>query len=427
MPRRDGDIVEGKSLAVTVPELAAAPVTIPTVNERPIYLSDELMGQHILLVGGIGQGKTNAIYHILHSVRRAMTADDVAVIFDTKGDYAKRFRRPVDIVINDFDQPRDQDPWNLIADLRASQEADREEILSEIGHTLFDEQVEHSQQPFFPIAAKDIFCAILDRQSSRPGLTNKTIRTFWDTKSSEEIRQEFLSDPENKGKGLLHYISQDGPQTQGVLAHITQLVRDVFIGRFREPGDLSIREAIRKKGGRCIFIEYNVSTGKAQAPVYRVLIDLAIKEALSRRRAQGRVFFFIDEFRLLPRLMHMDHGVNFGREYGLRFIVGMQNHEQVHASYGDEAASILSGFNTVMAFRVGDPETRDFVKGLAGQNLKRVAVPSLVPGPPVQQIVEGQVVEDHHVWDLRPGEAIVFMPNTDAPFKTRIALFQGVR
>jgi len=116
MPRRDGDIVEGKSLAVTVPELAAAPVTIPTVNERPIYLSDELMGQHILLVGGIGQGKTNAIYHILHSVRRAMTADDVAVIFDTKGDYAKRFRRPVDIVINDFDQPRDQDPWNLIAD-----------------------------------------------------------------------------------------------------------------------------------------------------------------------------------------------------------------------------------------------------------------------------------------------------------------------
>jgi hypothetical protein len=77
----------------------------------------------------------------------------------------------------------------------------------------------------------------------------------------------------------------------------------------------------------------------------------------------------------------------------------------------------------VFAFRVTNPETRAFIKGLAGQNRKRFAVPSLVMGPPVQQIIDGHVVEDHNISDLRPGEAVIFTPGC-VPFVAQMALYQ---
>ncbi len=421
MITREPDLVEGMKLEQRVPPLPPAPIEIPTVGGQPIYLSDERLGQHVLLVGSIGQGKTNTAYHILAGVRATMREEDIAVVFDPKGDYLSRFRRAGDIVINDPDGPKDQDPWNLVDELRASSE-DPEETLNEIAHTLFDEAIEQSQQPFFPIAAKDLFAAVLAHLASSEGTTNASIRSYWDTKSREEI----LSDLQKNAatRGLTNYIGLEGQQSLGVLGHVSQLVHDVFVGRFRQPGDLSLRNAVRRRGGRCIFIEYRISTGKALAPVYKVLVDLAIKEALSAGLNRGRVFMFIDEFRLLPRLLHMDHGVNFGREFGMRFVVGMQSQAQVRAAYGDEAESILSGFNTVFSFRVTNADTRAFIKGITGQNKKRVAIPRLVSGPPVEEIVDGYVVEDHHICDLCPGRAIVFTPGYN-PFVTQIALYDG--
>ena len=92
---------------------------------------------------------------------------------------------------------------------------------------------------------------------------------------------------------------------------MVQVLRDVFVGRFRSPGNLSVRKTVRERGGKCLFIEYRIRAGKALARLYRLLVDLAIKEALSTSVGNpGRVYFFLDEFRLLPRLMHLDHGLN---------------------------------------------------------------------------------------------------------------------
>jgi type IV secretory pathway TraG/TraD family ATPase VirD4 len=414
------DVIDGLKLEERVPTLPPEPIAVPTVDGPPIYFSDGRLGQHVLLVGSIGQGKTNTICHLLAGVRAAMKPEDIAVVFDPKGDYLRRFRRPGDIVINNPDGDNDSQIWNLIEELRASS-CDPEETLNEIAYTLFNEEIERSQQPFFPLAAKDLFAAVLSNLASNPGSTNASIRDYWDSKS----RQQILADLQSKGetRGVSHYIGIEGQQALGVLGHVLQVTHGVFIGRFRQPGNLSIRMAVRNRGARCVFIEYRVSSGKALAPVYKVLVDLAIKEALGGGLRRGRVFMFIDEFRLLPRLLHMDHGVNFGREFGLRFVVAMQNQAQVSAAYSEEAESILSGFNTVFAFRVSNPETREFIKGLAGQNRKRFAVPSLVMGPPVQQIIGGHVVEDHNISDLRPGEAVIFTPGC-APFVAQMALYQ---
>jgi type IV secretory pathway TraG/TraD family ATPase VirD4 len=195
------------------------------------------------------------------------------------------------------------------------------------------------------------------------------------------------------------------------------MVREILVGNFRRAGSLSTREAIRGKGGRAIFIEYDLGIGNMLTPIYRLLLDLAIKEALCREKSEGNVWFVIDEFRLVPNLQHVDDGVNFGRSLGAKFIISVQNIAQVFHAYGESLArSILSGFMTTVAFRVNDTATREFIQGLFGKNRKREAyVSSVQTRGLVEQVREANVVEDWDIASLPIGRAIIGLPGQE-PF-----------
>lgn len=214
-------------------------------------------------------------------------------------------------------------------------------------------------------------------------------------------------------KAMVSYIADDrSPQTQGVLSELQQMVREIFIGNFRKPGTISVRDSIRRKGGRCIFVEYDLGIGGLLTPIYRLLLDLAIKESLCREKSEGNVWFIIDEFRLLPNLQHADNGVNFGRSLGAKFIIGAQNIDQIFHGYGESLArSILSGFMTTVSFRVNDANTREFIKGLFGKNRKRETYMAAVQTRGiVEQVREANVVEDWDTANLATGQAILGMP-----------------
>lgn len=98
------------------------------------------------------------------------------------------------------------------------------------------------------------------------------------------------------------------------------------------------------------------------------MFDMAIKAALGRKRSAGNVYFITDEFRLLPNLEHIDDAVNFGRSLGIKFMIGIQNVEQIYECYGEERArSILSGFLTSFSFRVNDAKSREYIQQLYGK------------------------------------------------------------
>jgi hypothetical protein len=415
-------VVEGHELAHGLPELPPARVSVKVAGNLALPISDERLANHVLVVGGIGQGKTSTICHLLAGIREEATEGDVIIVFDPKGDYYKAFYRTGDIVVNDPDPElgHDRDPWDVVDELRLGG-FDVEELSNEIASTLFDETLRGSNQPVFPLAAKDLFASVLEYQLSDADATNASLKAFWNSGTVSHDLVRIVKELDRAA--FANYVNTPGVTTQGVLLYASQVVNSLFVGPFKDPGHLSVRGAVRAKRGRCIFLEYDVASGKALAPVYKVLVDLAIKEALSRQRAPGRVFFVLDEFRLLPRLAHMDHGVNFGRSQGACFIVGMQNVSQVKEAYEDEAASILSGFQTVIAFRVTDDETRTFIKDIVGRNRKAIAVPSVGVRQPTEVVVEGYVVEDSSVWSLGVGEAIIFMRGVTEPFQIQLAPF----
>jgi type IV secretory pathway TraG/TraD family ATPase VirD4 len=125
----------------------------------------------------------------------------------------------------------------------------------------------------------------------------------------------------------------------------------------------------------------------------------------------------------VPNLQHIDDAVNFGRSLGVKFLIGIQNVEQIYEAYSGKGAgngrlakSILSGFSTTVCFRVNDYESRDYIQKLYGKNRKKEAYQSAVPGKgAVENIRDANVVEDWDITSLPLGRAIVGLPGRE-PF-----------
>lgn len=368
-----------------------------------------------MLLGGIGTGKTNAFFQIVRQLRAGITRDDVMIIFDTKGDFYREFYRPGDVVISNDETATGQDGtdyWNIFNEIELDEHM--EENIVEISKSLFRDKVENSSQPFFPNAAKDLFGAILThftRNKERLESDNASLRAFLDKSPTRELRE--MLEQYDDMRALTSYISEDrSAQTQGVMSELLQLTREIFLGNFKKKGTLSIRNLVREKGGRIIFIEYDLGIGNMLAPIYSLLFDMAVKEALCRKKSEGNVYFIADEFRLIPNLQHVDDAVNFGRSLGVKFMIGIQNVDQVFEVYGESRArSILSGFLTSVAFRVNDSASKEFIEKLHGVNRKKEVYMASVQGRGiVENVRDANVVEDWDIARLNIGEAIIGLP-----------------
>ncbi len=386
-----------------------------------------------MLIGGIGTGKTNAFFQMISQIQNKMSQNDVMIIFDTKGDFYDEFHRPGDIVISNDSTAvgslGEPDYWNIFDEVASGEQQFASAM--EISKSLFKEATKKTSQIFFPNAARDIFMATMLhflRYSEETGdkrfLNNAELVKFIMSKTSADFRDMLHSHPDFRA--MTSYIAfDDSPQTQGVLSELQQVVREIFVGNFAKEGSLALRDLVKQKGGRKIFIEYDLSYGELLTPIYSLMFDLAIKEALGRERSEGNVYFITDEFRLLPNLTHIDDAVNFGRSLGIRFMIGIQNVEQIYDNYGEQRAnSIMSGFLTSLNFRVNNPKSRDFIKEKFGRNRKvEVYATTGQSKGMIEERRDGYVVEDWDISNLKIGQAIVGFPEQE-PFLFQFDLFQ---
>ncbi len=397
---------------------------------KNLSLSERDLSCHVLTIGSIGSGKTNLIDLLITQISRFMTADDVMVVFDTKGDYLRKFAAPGDIVFGNVDSiPGNvtHAKWNIYEEVKTDP-AHLSENLIEICKSLFLERSEHTTNPFFPNAARDILNGyMLASLRTLPGseLNNARLLDFFSALDIDALRG--LLERQHDLQNCLYYIKGDNLQTQGVISEVVQEVREIFVNDFAQNGTHSIRRLIRDKGRRKIFIEYDLALGNMLTPIYRLLLDLAVKEALCRNGERtGSVYFIIDEFPLLPNLQHIADGVNFGRELGLKFIVGIQSIEQLFAAYGEHpAGSILAGFDTRFFFKVNDYSSSKFVQDLLGKNKQLYTFDSTNREKgSVDTLTDGNVIEDW-VYHSIPAGAAIFSRRGETPQIIGLPRFRG--
>jgi len=424
--RNESEILEGMKLENQY-RLNTPPEKIQFIGgNQKIPLPKNILEKHLLFIGGIGTGKTNAMFQLVDQLVDHLNDEDVMVIFDTKGDFYNEFyREEVDVVISNDSTSTHY--WNMLQEALIDGDEDIETSIREMATALFDTKIKNSGgNSFFPAAARDVLIGIMKflvrvhensdsidihEEEYFNIISNECLSGYIQSVQIQDLNEVF--EEHYDLKALNDVISKKSMgQALGVMSDLRQVCSEVFIGNFKKDGDFSIREFIRNKGGKILFIEYDISIGSVLGPIYKLLFDLAIKEALSRKKSEGNVYFIIDEFKLLPNLYHIESGINFGRSLGAKFIIAMQNVEQIRdpKNYGYELAnSILSGISTTVSFRVTDPATRDFIKGLFGTQTRKLLHQNTL-SQNAEHIVTGNVVEDWNIMNLNIGEGIVALP-----------------
>lgn len=413
-------------------------VSIPGVSDGKrvsIGLSEELLHMHVLLMGGTGSGKTNTFRHILPQIQSRMTSDDVMLVFDSKRDF-DHFQKDSDYVISYRNNFKGTSvTWNLFMDIVADG-WDKDNITSnadEIADAIFADAIENSSQPFFPKAARDIFAAIIkgmaflgtsDKTYRVKHLNNRSLVKYLTILDAEKLNA-FIS-PIPELAGVLKYVGNGrSEQALGVFAELQSIVGHIFTRSFGEDGRFSVRKSVKERNGNTLFIEYDPSRGKSLQPIYQLLVDLFLKEALSPNRfGKGRVFVLCDELKMLPRLNHFEDALNFGRSLGVSIIAGIQSMEQLYEVYGEYGGNnIASAFQTVFCFHTNDAASRQYIKDIFGENMSvlQYMTPS---GKTVEEQRSGNSVEDWDITTLNCGEAIIGLPY-QLPFILQIRKYGG--
>ncbi|HOR83686.1 MAG TPA: type IV secretion system DNA-binding domain-containing protein [Anaerolineaceae bacterium] len=398
-------------------------------NDAPEYLgiNGDILSKHILLIGGTGTGKTNLIFSIVSQLKASLKPNDVLIVFDTKGDYTRAFGKKEDYFLgNPNNNPCTIVTWNIFGDILADGTTPNsiDSNINEISWSIFKPSIDKSKDPFFPNAARELFGGILQCMTQN-GINNPNYKTKYlnNSELKEAFSQSSIQDiikmieryPQISS--VLNFIG-DGSSDQalGVYAELLACVKKIFINRFAGKGDFSIRNFVREKGGKTLFIDYDISIGNVLSPIYSLLFDLALKESLGRSVSQGNVYLVFDEFKLLPSLQHIEDGVNFGRGLGVKVIAGIQSIHQLLEAYGESGGkNILAGFSTMFAFKTNDPDTRKYVTNHFGENMVVESFRTITNTITEERRVM-HVVEDWDINSLNLGEAIVGFPFCK-PFK----------
>ena len=161
--RIDVAVLEGTTVLPTPTSSGAAPgapaMAVLEGLDGIIRFDEPLLSKHVLFLGSIGSGKTNAMMQVVTDLRHNAGPDDVFVIFDTKGDYHAELYQDEDAVgsANERRPGPGGRFWNIFRDLLAADIEERVTKIFEIATTIFAEQLDSAGENLYFAAACGYF------------------------------------------------------------------------------------------------------------------------------------------------------------------------------------------------------------------------------------------------------------------------------
>lgn len=408
-------ILDGRAAGSVPPTLPAdAHIRLPG-QSGALGLDDSLLQRSVLALGASRTGKTTILLRRLAQLREQMGEDDFVVILDSRGDF-KSLRRPGDVVLH---PGRSDVGWDIFAEVLA--DGDDPVLIARNAAMLAKRLVpENHHQPFFSTAPRRILESFLEsyallalRRPEQRGSLDTAFLVDWFRQAEPEAYEAFRKALPNSGE-LASYLggsTGDNLTALGVKGELHAALAQLL--PFAVHGDFSIRQFVRARGGRALFIDYDPAAGGAYDEICALFLDLAIMETLSAAAGQGRVYFFLDELGRQPE--YLEALLNYGAGQALGGVLaGVQSVAQLTHLYGrEDALSVLAGFQTFIAFRPADADTVQAVQARAGTVTG--AERFLAAGRVETTIRETCAIPDRDLLRLQVGHAAVLLPG-EAPF-----------
>ena len=414
---------------VSVPPAEGEPlVQLPGTcrGRRELLELDRLqLARGVLMAGASRTGKSSQQAKMILQVRRRMTGRDVLGILDTKGEYAKQFYRPGDVILGTGGPLRPTEGWNVFCDCTAgvSTRAELTQRIGMVASRIFSR--ENLTVPYFTDAPRRVLEELLEtllrhRELLPEGeaLDNHGLLAFLQRGDWSRFLALCSAPQEMRG-----YIGDGGqrmnPTEKSVLAELLINVAVSLCGVWGGHGSFSMVgfESVRR--GRTLFLQYDLRDGGAADNVYQLLIDLFLISFMSGHNADGRLYLFLDEAHMLERLPTMlIRALNYGPGIGLGCVcVGVQSLAQLKTLCGEAGMeALLAGLQTRILFRMEDKTSREFVRDQCGtvRTIHRQFIPGVSYTSSAGQFEDA--VTDEELFGMEVGEAVVKIPAHPAFF-----------
>lgn len=370
--------------------------TGPTGFANMEFTADHLV-KGTALIGATGSGKSYCLSKMIKDLRYNMIEDYSMIIIQAKNDF-NSLMKPGDLVIEQGVNSNRSVRWSIFRDILSDGydmnmiELNTREF---VAHLFADKK--DSKEQFFVQGARELmFCVIISY--IKRGLNNLHARKQW---SNRALRDFFLQFDEHSymrliedcgESGVLNMIlgnrgNGDNLQALGVFGELVTTALQTLIDVFADDGDFSIREFVRAKDKKALFINYDMAYKASQVPIYGSLVNLMLKEVLSQNNNVGKTILICDELVTMGKT-DIAQAVNLGRAKGLMVIVGLQSIEQLKSIYGEhDAIAMLAGMCNKLYFRANDPTTRNYIKEDFGKTISEYMV--LSPGGCMSERREG--------------------------------------
>lgn len=354
------------------------------------YLTDDMLSMGLMLLGSTGCGKTTSLMQLMDQVIPEdgnLGKEDTMIIFDSKHDFRKRYydkNNPNHLLLSLDEKDKDISViWNVFMELYdggAPLSMSALEVNAREVATMLFEGIESKMQPVFNLSAADflskIMCSmVIDAYKKGKNPFQWANNCMLNSLLSECDNKKLLEYTGRKASyGYLRTYVGDGNSNQalGVYAYLSSARQRTFISRFAEHSmkrTFGVRDFIRKKGGRILFLEYDHRHKETLSVVYSLLYNLAIKEALSC--PGGNKWFICDEANLVPYITSLQDLLNVGRSFGCKTVFGLQSIAQLKNNYDEAyAESLAAGFCNLMAFHNTDYSSREYVKQRSGETFE---------------------------------------------------------
>ena len=320
-----------------------------------IELPDETATKHLVVSGGTGAGKTQAIHRILDRVLRGAANGEKAVVNDSGGQFWESRSGKADLVLNPFDGRSVL--WNPFAEIEDTWDFDS---LSEA--LVPDRKTQGgSSEEEWRRYARGMISSIMKALHSSGDPAPRKVADILKNPDPEALRPYLSGTAE---EALL------APGLDRFLGSVTAIASlAIKPWSVLDPaGTFSIRKWVRSGSGT-LFITYKDSQRTILKDLIAAWLGIAIREVLDLPPDfTRRVWLVCDELDSLGQVSGIADANTRGRKYGLCSIGAIQSKAQLEATYGTLGAqTLLSTYSSKIAFRQGSWSDSEYWSNEFGQ------------------------------------------------------------
>jgi len=314
-------------------------------NPEPIKIPASILSTGLCISGSPGRGKSVLINQIVNQIPNSKKL----IIIDVKGEFVEKFfDKEKDLIICPADIRSAR--FNLFELIRTKIDAG---VIAEILVT----EDKNTQDPHWVNAARAVVEGLLI-YAAKNKLSNTDIYKYLtDFSLLKKIKED-----EEVYPIVANFIRDENgipsKETQSIISTAIRKAKALQYLSYLD--DLNTEKIDFKKwlfdgnGGK-LFLLSTENLNKVFAPLYGVITSYLISTILDERdNFENEFYFILDELPQLGKALgeNLEKGLAVGRSKGLKFIMALQDFNQLKKSFGEqETNSILATTNSFIVFQ----------------------------------------------------------------------------